>query len=152
LAAQCLDSIEAGSSASRLQSIVKRLATTNSEHLRRLTAAGATGNTVWAAYAPPIGFPTIEWLSCQGRLPPVAVLEIARQMTIALGCVEAAGFVHGSICAASLWLHQSGRIQLADAGFRAALSTNHSVSDDIYACGQLWWHLLTGRPPIIGAG
>jgi hypothetical protein len=69
-------------------------------------------------------------------------------MTSAIASLEAAGLAHGSISAGNLWLHESGKIQLTGAGFRTTLLTADSLSDDILACGLLWWHLLTGRPPI----
>jgi len=148
LVARGLDPTEADRGASRLHLAIERLASINSEHLPHLQAAGTIGGTLWAAYQSATGFPAIEWLSCQGRLPPPAVLAIARQMTSALAALEAAVLAHGSISADSLWLNESGKIQLAGAGFCAALSTGDSLSDDIRGCGILWWHLLTGRPPI----
>ena len=83
--------------------------------------------------------------------------------------------VHGDISAASL-LIERGRILLAHPGLRGivrpaegyayhdlfpaaydylaperiASGTPPSISSDLYACGALWWHLLTGRPPFAG--
>jgi len=148
LVARGLDPIQAEDSAARLQIAIERLASIDSEHLPQLQAAGAAGDMLWAAYHAAAGFPAIDWLSCQGRLPPAIVMEIARQMTSTLAAIESAGALHGSISVESLWLHESGSIQLAHCGFKAAFSANHSCADDLFACGSLWWHLLTGRQPI----
>jgi len=146
--ARGVDPAEADRAASRLHLAIERLASIDSEHLPRLQAAGAAADTFWAAYQPATGFPAIEWISCHGRLLPAVVLDIARQMTSALAALEIAGTLHGSISAESLWLHESGSIQLAHCGFKAAFSANHSSAHDLFACGRLWWHLLTGRLPI----
>ncbi len=34
---------------------------------------------------------------------------------------------------------------------RIAQGTKSDVRSDLYACGAVWWHLLSGRPPIAGA-
>lgn len=148
LVSRGLDPAHANGAAFLLRSNIERLASINSEHLPRLEAAGTEGDMLWAAYHRAAGFPAIEWLSCQGRFPPAAALDIACQITSALAALETAGVLHGSISAESLWLHESGKIQLAHFGFQAALSTVHLLADDVYACGCLCWHLLAGRPPI----
>ena len=117
-----------------------------------------------------------DWMAENGRLPPQAVEHIAREMLERLAELERLGIVHGDIGAAGLLLTDSGRVALPMAGLRAAVrpAEGYSFSDlqpeaydylaperiadgtpptlasDMYACGCLWWHLLTGRAPFAG--
>ncbi|HEY2881148.1 MAG TPA: hypothetical protein VGJ15_01915 [Pirellulales bacterium] len=116
-------------------------------------AVGLEGETLWVAYQPVDGIPAAQWLSCHGRLPPAAVLEIARQMAAALAELEAVGISHGEIAAASLLLGDDGAAQLTQFGLQDFVESHNcdgnsaGTSRDICACGCLWWHLLAGRPP-----
>jgi eukaryotic-like serine/threonine-protein kinase len=146
--------------------------------LLRLLAAGATDDIIWAACQPAESIVSSDWLAWHGRMPPVVVLEIARQMAQAGACLERLGIVHGDIAASSLHLDQQGRIQLSRCGLRAIFRpdetrsfdelpieamnylpperiatdgvTAPTIQSDLYACGCLWWHLLSGRPPLAG--
>ncbi len=128
---------------------------------------------------PTTGISAGQWVSWHGRLPPVVALEIVRQMAAALATLEAAGITHGDIAASSIMLNENGNIQLARAAVRGVFRPNESESPerlpieafdylapermqiasretrlnaahDMYACGCLWWHLLTGRTPLAG--
>ena len=142
----------------------------------KLEAAGTDGHAMWAAFTPTTGISANHWISWHGRLPTVIVLEIARQMTSALAKLEAIGISHGDIAASSLMLSEKGEVQLARCAVRSIFrpdenesvenlpieafdylaperlteSSSATTSHDIYACGCLWWHLLTGRSPLAG--
>jgi hypothetical protein len=111
-----------------------------------------------------------------GRFPPQVVLEIARQLAAELARLETAGVTHGDACAAGLVLGPEGAARLPMPGIRAIVRPEEGytfadlqpeaydylaperVADgtppnraaDLYACGCLWWQLLTGRPPLGG--
>ncbi len=122
------------------------------------------------------GHSAIEWIIHNGRFRPPAVLEIARAMTAALAELQQGGRPHGDIRAATLLLSASGRVLLPHPGLRAAFrpAESHATAElppeaydglapersaravpanltsDVFACGCLWWHLLTARPALPG--
>ena len=117
-----------------------------------------------------------EWAVHHGRMTPEMVWEIARQMTATLAAWQSVGVVHGDLSMQRIWLASDGQIKLADPGLRALVrpaegyayrdlppfcfdtlapervtqGTPPTVASDLYACGCLWWRLLTGRPPLGG--
>ncbi len=159
---------------SALQTLVERFVDVKLPEVVRLESVGVADDAIWAAYAPLVGFPVSDWLACQGRLPPTAVLEIARQTAEALATLEAAGIVHGDLAASSLWLTEAGEVQLARCGVRPIIrpvenatgckqspemldglsperwSLPTTIASDLYAFGCLCWHLLAGRPLFAG--
>ena len=172
----CRSDQSAAGAAAKLQSLLGAFSDCKPIGIAPLVAAGADGQMLWAAFENADGFPIAQSIACSGRLPPAAVLEIARQLVVSLGELQQAGFVHGDISASSLWLASRGQIKLALCGIRSAMepladNTNENVvletfdylaperlslnsspttSSDMYACGCLWWHLLAGRPPLLG--
>ncbi len=138
--------------------------------------AGSDGDGLWATCAAVEGVTAAEWMAENGRLPPRAVEHIAREMLERLLELERLGIVHGDIGAAGLLLTDSGRVALPMAGLRAlvrpaegygfgdlqpeaydylaperiAEGVRPTLTSDLYACGCLWWHLLTGRSPFAG--
>lgn len=138
--------------------------------------AGITGDAVWAACSAVDGTTAAEWMAENGRFPPHVVLHVARKMLERLAELERLGVVHGDVCAAGLLLQRSGQVVLPMAGLRGivraaegysfgdlqpevydylaperiAEGSPPSIAGDLYACGCLWWHLLTGRPPFAG--
>jgi len=52
--------------AAELQSDVERFSPVKPNGVVSLQAAGFCDGALWAAYDRPLGFPTNEWLSCQG--------------------------------------------------------------------------------------
>jgi hypothetical protein len=141
---------------------------------------GVEDGRLWAACRAIHGRTAAEWIVHHGRFPPQAVLEIARQMMPALVALETSGMVHGDIRATTLVLEDAGapyrRAVLPQPGLRAAVRPVEgyahadlppeafdglaperireplppSTRSDVYACGCLWWHLLTGRSPLPG--
>jgi hypothetical protein len=138
--------------------------------------AGISGQGIWAACPRVDGTTAAEWMVENGRFSPPVVLQIAREMLVHLADLERLGVVHGDIGAAGLLLQNSGQVVLPMAGLRGivrphegysfgdlqpeaydtlaperiAEGTGPTLSSDLYACGCLWWHLLTGRAPFAG--
>jgi serine/threonine-protein kinase len=138
--------------------------------------AGTCGESVWAACAAVQGVAASDWMVENGRFPPQVVLHIAREMLTRLTDVERLGITHGDLGAGGLLLQASGHVVLPMAGLRGVVRPSEgygfselqpegydylaperisdggppTVAGDVYACGCLWWHLLTGRPPFSG--
>jgi len=160
----------------RLENLVAASRGLEAETLAPVRAAGIDAERVWAASDHHPGVAAADWMAHNGRFPPEVALEIARQMAAALELVHKAGLCHGDVSAAGLILGQSGRILLPQPGLRGAIrpeegyaqadlppeaydylsperileGTPPNLRSDIYACGCVWWHLLTGRAPIAG--
>lgn len=146
------------------------------EPLVPVTAAGLFEGRLWVAGPYAEGLPVADWVVHNGRFPPEAVLEIARQMLAGLVALEKAGLPHGDVSTATVLLRSDGRVILPQPGVRGILrpaegyahadlnpdfltylpperignGAGATLAGDIYACGAVWWHLLTGRPPIPG--
>jgi len=147
-----------------------------SEHLAPIVEVGRDGARVWAAAEWHEGVCAIRPLTHHGRFEPEAVLEIVRQMAAGLAELEQVGLCHGDLSPAGLLLDRNGRVVLPLPGLRPIVrpeegygradlppaafdylaperiehGTPPDVLSDIYACGCVWWHLLTGRPPLSG--
>jgi serine/threonine-protein kinase len=139
-------------------------------------AAGTSGSGFWAACPAIDGVVAADWLAENGRLPSTVVWEIARQLVAQLATLEHHNLVHGDISASSLLLLKAGRALLPMPGMRGLVrpAEGYSFCDlqpealdsvspervacggppttegDMYACGALWWRLLTGRPAMAG--
>ncbi|NUQ64869.1 MAG: protein kinase [Pirellulales bacterium] len=144
--------------------------------LAPVTDAGGDQGRLWAACRYEPGPTAAEWLVRNGRFPAEAVLDIARQIAIALRALESLGMVHGDLAAANAVLADRGDVVLSQPGLRQILRPEEGPSradlqpeaydylapervangsppntaSEIFACGCLWWHLLTGRPPFAG--
>ena len=131
---------------------------------------------VWAASAWMPQSTAAQWMVRNGRFPPQVVLEIARQMAVALATLESAKIVHGDIDAQGLLLGAEGDAMLLEPGLRGIVRPAEGyahaelppeayeylaperVADggpptpaaDFYACGCLWWSMLCGRAALTG--
>ncbi len=138
--------------------------------------AGISGESVWAVCSAVEGTSALDWMVENGRFSPQVVLAIARAMLERLADLERLGVVHGDLSAYNLWLQASGQLVLPMPGLRGVVRPSEgygfgdlrpdaydylaperiaagappSTTTDLYACGCLWWHLLTGRPPFAG--
>lgn len=162
---------------SRLQRLVRQSAALEHEGLLPLVDSGADRRRAWVASRDLAAKPAAEWLVHHGRFPPAVVLEIARQMTAALVPIHRAGLAHADPCLVGLLLRADGTVVLPYPGLRPAVRPDETYADaevqpedydylaperfqhgapascatDLFGCGCLWWHLLTGRPPLAGA-
>jgi serine/threonine protein kinase len=160
----------------RLEELIAQGPSLDSEFLAPVIRAGRDGGRVWAAGRHVPGRTAAEWMVRRGRFPPPVVLEIARQMAAGLERLEASGLCHGDINTHGLILPEGGRPVLPQPGLRPIVhpkeggehaqlppeaydglaperiteGTPATVASDVYACASVWWHLLTGRPPVPG--
>ncbi|MDD4787914.1 MAG: protein kinase [Pirellulales bacterium] len=144
--------------------------------LTPVCGVGRGGRLVWVVQPLAGGVTAAEHLVRHGRMPAVAVLEVARQMAAALAHLELAGLPHGDLSAATLWLTAEGRAVLSAPGVRPIVRPAEGFTHadlapedydtlaperidggaaadsrtDLYACGCLWWRRLPGRPPFPG--
>jgi eukaryotic-like serine/threonine-protein kinase len=168
--------VPAASAERALVELSARLSAAHSGHLFAVEDAGYREDSVWAACSAVEGTTAGEWVAENGRFPPAAVLHIAREMVSRLASLERCSQPHGDIGAAGLVLHPSGRVFLPMPGLRCVIrpaegygfldlqpeaydylaperiaeGTPPTFASDVYACGCLWWHLLTGRAPFGG--
>lgn len=158
--------------AAALSLSIRKLSTCALPQLAPIVECGAEEATLWAASAPLVGRSAAEWLVHSGRMPPEVVLEIARQMAIGLLALERAGVPHGDISPYNLVLDPIGVARMTWPGLRSAVreletaetadwpaeAYDHlapermrgapaSTAADIYSCGIVWRHLLSGRSP-----
>ena len=146
------------------------------ETLLPASEAGLDDARAWIVCADSPGQSAAQFMVQNGRLPGEVVLEIARTMAVALAACQQAGIVHGNLAAQQLLLTDAGQIHLPLPGVRGIVRPQEgyvladlapeaydylaperiteggppTVASDLYACGCLWWHLLTGRPPLTG--
>jgi hypothetical protein len=159
-----------------LQSLIRDLHTVAIPGIAAPSEAGIDGPDCWIACEHVEGICAADWLAHNGRIPPAAVLEIARQMATALASLESRGHLHGDLGARQLILTKSGQAILPLPGVRPILrpeegytrldllpeaydylaperisdGTPANIASELFACGCLWWHLLCGRPPLAG--
>jgi len=161
----------------RLLSLSPQLAEAEVDHVIAASIqSGEKYSRLWAAVPAIDGINVADWMVAQGRLSPAVVLEIARQMASGLRVLERFGLVHGDLAPAALILGSDGRVRVPHPGIRAIArpeegygrtelapaayetlaperimdATPPDVQSELFACGCLWWHLLTGRSPISG--
>ncbi len=146
------------------------------EGLPAIVDFGTNGKSVWAVCRVGKGNTASAWLAENGRMPPAAVLQIARAMVEQLQTLERQGLAHGDISTAGLLIDGTGAVELPAPGLRGILRPQEGigfaelrpetydylapervtsgsppdVASDLYACGAVWWHLLAGRPPLAG--
>jgi serine/threonine-protein kinase len=161
--------------AGELETLVTDVGHMNVPGLLPPRRAGVVDGFVWAACEHVDGIVAADWLAQHGRLPPDAVLEIARQMLPPLAALQSRARPHGDLAARQLILCGStialplpcvravvrpaegySRADLPPEAFdglapeRVLEGTPPTCASDLFALGCLWWHLLTGRTPLAG--
>jgi hypothetical protein len=160
----------------QISALAPRMAGIENRSVVRPDAAGVDGQRMWIAFPASDARPLRDLVVQSGRLPDAAVLEIARQMAAVLADIETVGIVHGDISTSTVAISIDGLIELRHCGLRGILRPDEgfdhadlspeaydylapervtspavpSVAGDLFACGCVWWHLLTGRPPLTG--
>jgi len=155
---------------------MRRLAACAVPQVAPMTECGVEGTRLWATAAPVAGRTANEWLVHCGRMQPEVVHEIARQMAIGMLALERAGQPHGDVSIQNVVLDPIGVAQLVWPGLRCAVRPIETadaanwpaeaydavapermrgepatVATDLYSCGIVWRHLLSGRPPFAPA-
>lgn len=159
-----------------LETLVHKASGLDTPSLAPVTEFGGDERNVWAVSRHVPGCTAADWMVSNGRFPPEAVLEIARHMLTGLAMLESVGLVHGDLAPAGVVLAEGGEIVLSPPGLRPIFRPDESSShanlvpeaydylaperitrgsapdarSEVFACGCLWWHLLTGRPPLAG--
>ncbi len=168
--------VAAATAARAIGELATQLASLHTANVCAVDDAGHEADRVWAACPTFDGITAADWMAENGRFPPVAVMHIAREMISRLAALERLSQAHGDIGAAGLILQSGGQVMLPMPGLRAivrphegysfndlspeaydylaperiATGSPPTLAGDVYGCGCLWWHLLTGRAPFGG--
>lgn len=139
--------------------------------------AGITDEMVWTHCAWRDTEPLGARLASRGRLPSEAAIDVVRQLALALVELDTAGILHGDLAVHRLLLQPNGQLHLYAPGLRGVVRPSEgfatatlpaecfdtlaperirtgsppTVASEIYACGAIAWHLLSGRPAFPGA-
>lgn len=171
-----IEGLPVAAAAERLGALAARALDLVTDGLAPVLECGAESQRIWAMVRPDPGRTAAEHIVRHGRMPPGVVLEIARQMAAALEHLERAGMAHGDVSATALVLNERGQAALLAPGLRPIVRPAEGFANsdlapeycdglaperidggvaadaltDLYGCGCLWWHLLTGRSCFAG--
>jgi hypothetical protein len=110
------------------------------------------------------GVPLYDHVVGNMRLAPEDAIPILKQVAAALGAVHVRGLAHGNLKARNVIVTDYREVKLTDFGLappRGELSSadlhlylaperareGPSIAADLYACGVLWYFMLTGAQP-----
>ena len=159
-----------------LPRVVERSRRVEGAGLQSIFGMGCVKNRLWCATEWRAGLTADQWILQQGRMPPRAVTDVARQMAATLARLEELQIVHGDVAAENLLITPDGQAVLLFPGIRRLLrpeegyaqadlppngydflaperiadSARAGIASDVYSAGLVWWHLLTGRVPFAG--
>lgn len=158
----------------RFTDLLTAMAGLKHPELTRIYQCGRDDGLIWYATEPPAGS-TLAQLVHRGFTPLQAV-ETVLGLCRLLHVYHEAGLVHGDITPAQILLDDAGKVRLGSFGLAGLGSANRkrlqaagqtrqvyyldpdqartgdcNVRSDGYSVGCLLVHLLTGRPPFIGA-
>lgn len=138
---------------------------------------GVIDSRVWATYPLVPGESAQHWMVHNGRFPPLAVLELARQIIHGLARLETVDVLHGDISTHNLMISSDGGATLAHSGLKAAVRRSEGFAhaqlrpdtydylapervasgggptphSELWSLGSMCWHLVTGRALLKGA-
>jgi serine/threonine protein kinase len=162
--------------AGRLEALAQRCGELETEGIAAIRAVGAIGGRRYIVTRWVGGVSAAQWAVRQGHFPAGAVEEILRQMAQSLVHLEKKGLSHDDVSSHSLILTPGGNAVLVAPGLRGLVRPEEgfaqldlrpeayeflapervaqgkapNISSDIFACGCVGWHLLTGRPAVPG--
>jgi hypothetical protein len=160
----------------RFEALAQRCGELETEGLAAIREVGAAGDRRYVVTRWVAGPSAAQWAVQQGHFSADVVEEIARQMAKSLVHLEKKGLSHDDVSSHSLILTAGGDAVLVAPGLRGLVRPEEGYaqldlrpeayqflapervaqgkppngSSDIYACGCVWWHLLTGRPAAPG--
>ncbi|MEB8340422.1 Stk1 family PASTA domain-containing Ser/Thr kinase [Streptomyces endophyticus] len=134
---------------------------------------GTDGAYVYLAMEYVAGCTLRDVLRDRGALRPRAALDILEPVLAALGAAHRAGFVHRDMKPENVLIGDDGRVKVADFGLVRAVDTvtnttgavlgtvsylapeqiengTATASVDVYACGVVFYEMLTGGKPHAG--
>jgi hypothetical protein len=160
----------------QLAALVEASRLTSGEFMCEVNDYAVEPPRTWLAAPLMKGISAADWIVENGRFPPFVALHLARQMVSGLAQLERRGLLHGDLHVRHLTLRSDGIVAMSHAGARPVLrpeegfalvdlppeayeslapervveGAQHDVASELFACGSVWWHLLTGRPAIVG--
>ncbi|MBV8880568.1 MAG: serine/threonine protein kinase, partial [Planctomycetaceae bacterium] len=114
------------------------------------------------------GIPLYDHVVGNVRLAPEDAIPILKQVAAGLGSAHARGVAHGNLKARNVIVQESRELKITDFGLAPTRADTASLdlqlylaperlrseptpAGDLYACGVLWYFLLTGAQPFGGA-
>ncbi|MDA8016664.1 MAG: protein kinase [Thermoanaerobaculia bacterium] len=115
------------------------------------------------------GLTLAQVLENAGRLPPLAVLRVARQMAWGLAAAHGHQVMHGALKPENVMIEGDGTVRVMDFGLSRAAGLltspqatlhylapeqlaeqDHDSRADFWSFGAIVFHALTGKPPLEG--